>query len=175
MWNRCGFTGKKALRTALVAVVLSQIAIITGCAVTPPFKLEGVNRTITPKEAATDFAKVKGQKVLWGGIIVNSTNTEQGTQFEILAYPLDSNYRPQTSQNTLGRFIAIADQYLETLDYAQGRLLSITGTLKETKAGKIGEAEYIYPVVAIDQQHLWQPESQFSEPRVHFGVGVIFH
>jgi outer membrane lipoprotein len=180
MWNTYGFTGKvftgkKVLRSALFVVVLSQIVTVTGCAVTPPFKLEGVNRTITPKEAATDFAKVKGQKVLWGGIIVNSTNTEQGTQFEILAYPLDSNYKPQTSQNTLGRFIAIAGQYLETLDYAQGRLLSVTGTLKETKAGKIGDADYTYPVVTIDQHYLWKQGTQFSEPRVHFGVGVIFH
>jgi outer membrane lipoprotein len=175
MWNLHNFPRKQVLQNSIVVLFLFVDVSITGCAVSPPFKLDGVDRTITPKEAVADIAKFKGQKVLWGGIIVNSANTEQGTQFEVLAYPLDSNYKPQTSQNTLGRFIAITDQYLETLDYAQGRLLSVTGTLKEIKAGKIGDADYTYPVVTIDQQHLWKQGTQFSEPRVHFGVGVIFH
>jgi outer membrane lipoprotein len=156
------------------AVLLAWLVVTTGCAVTPDFKLDGVNKTITPKEAATEMNRFQGQKVMWGGIIVNGTNTKQGTQFEVLAYPLDSNYKPKTNQNTLGRFIATTSQYLETLDYAQGRLLSVVGTLKETKEGKIGDAEYTYPVIKMDQHQLWPQGSQVSEPRLHFGVGVIF-
>ena len=150
--------------------------VLSGCAITPEFDLKGVDKVVTPKHAAEQMKSLQGQKVLWGGLIVNSSNTSQGTQFEILAYPLDNHYKPQTDQVTLGRFIANSSQYLETLDYAQGRLLSVIGTLKETKAGKIGDAEYIYPVVTIEQHHLWKTQSEQSmEPTVHFGVGVIFH
>lgn len=157
-------------------MALVLLTTMAGCATTPEFDTAGVNSAITPRQAAEQINQYKGQKVLWGGLIVNSSNTAHGTQFEILAYPLDNSHNPQTDQPTQGRFIANATQYLETLDYAQGRLLSIVGTLQETKTGKIGEAEYVYPVVTIEQQFLWAPQSSQSvEPSVHFGVGVVFH
>ena len=164
------------LQKMVIIVIYFLLLTLSGCAVTPEFNLNGVNKTITPKQAAENINSVTGQKVLWGGIIVNSNNMAQGTQFEILAFPLDSQYKPQTDETTMGRFIANSNQYLETLDYAQGRLLSVTGSLKETRTGKIGDAEYVYPVILVDQLHLWKRQTvQSAEPSVHFGVGVIFH
>jgi len=161
----------------LVIVTLSLLTLlISACATTPEFNLQNVDRNISPAQSVTQFAQYHGKKMLWGGTILNSTNTKQGTQFEILAYPLDGDMRPQSSAPTLGRFLANVPLYLETADYAPGRLITMIGELTTTQKGKIGEAEYTYPVLQIDQHYLWPREDERPvDTSVHFGIGVIFH
>ncbi len=154
--------------------VVPALMLLAGCASAPKFDMTGVNTATTPSEAVR-IDSTRGTKVLWGGTIVNSKNLESSTQLEVLAYPLDSRMRPLTTREPLGRFLIEHPSYLETVDYAAGRLITITGTLTGTTQGKIDEATYIYPVVASQQMHLWSKSGEDSGPRVNFGVGVMFH
>ncbi len=149
-------------------------ALLVACASTPPFDVKNVNTTIRPNEAIAKLDSVRGNKVLWGGVIINSKNLEQGTQLEILAYPLNDNTRPRLDREPLGRFIIEHGSYLETIDYAPGRELSVVGTVTGTKEAKI-DATYVYPAVTTDQIHLWPKGSTNVEPQFHFGVGVTLH
>jgi outer membrane lipoprotein len=92
-----------------------------------------------------------------------------------LAYPLDVDQRPDAEKKPLGRFLAEQDGYLETSDFTQGRLITVRGTLKDKRKGYIGDVEYTYPVVRINQLHLWSKQRDFSEPRIQFGIGIMFH
>jgi outer membrane lipoprotein len=51
--------------------------------------------------------------------------------------------------------------------------VTTTGTLTGEREGEIGEAEYAYPEVQVNQLYLW-PEEQAIEqgPGVNFGLGV---
>ncbi len=158
---------------SLFTVVAS--ALLVACASTPPFDVKNVNTTIRPNEAVAKLDSVRGNKVLWGGVIINSKNLEQGTQLEMLAYPLNDNYRPRLDREPLGRFIIEHGSYLETIDYAPGRELSLVGTVTGTKEAKIDAATYVYPAVTTDQIHLWPKGSGNVEPQFHFGVGVTLH
>lgn len=159
--------------TLLYALLIS---LLSACATTPNFKLDGVINNVTPTQSATQLAQYQGKKMLWGGVILNSTNTKQGTQFEVLAYPLDSDMRPRNDTTTQGRFLGNVPLYLETADYAPGRLLTVVGTLTGTQKGKIGDAVYHYPVLQIGQHYLWpKQEDRPVDTSVHFGIGVIFH
>mgnify|MGYP001582135438 CR=1 FL=1 len=158
--------------TAWFAVVAA--VVLSACATTPPFDLKNVNTATTPSEAVAKLDALRGSRVLWGGVIVNSKNLEKGTQLEILAYPLSERHRPRLDREPLGRFIIEHGGYLETVDYAPGRELSLTGTITGTKEGKIDAASYIYPAVASEQIHLWSKGGN-GEPQFHFGVGVMFH
>jgi outer membrane lipoprotein len=160
------------MRKIWMIVVIA--ALLGACATAPKFDMAGVNTATTPSDAAR-VDSTRGTKVLWGGTIVHSKNLEQGTQLEVLAYPLDSRQRPITSREPLGRFIVEHPSYLETVDYAAGRLLTLIGTVTGTKQGKIDEASYTYPAVASEQLHLWSKSGEDSGPRLHFGVGVMFH
>ena len=131
-----------------------------------------IDRALTPARAVADLAANRGHKVQWGGVIIGSKNLKDRTQFEVLAYPLDKDGRPQRNQAPLGRFLALKDGYVETVDYAAGRLLTITGPLQETRNDKLGEADYIYPLIAADDLKLWQERAPREEPRVRFGVGI---
>lgn len=150
---------------------------LTDCATGVKLDTAGVDRRITPELAVEDIERVGGSEVLWGGIIINTTNLKDETQIEVLDYPLEQrSQRPLTSEPPRGRFLVVHPGYLEAVDYAQGRLLTVTGQLTETRHGKVGEAAYRYPVVEATAMHLWPKERVGieTEPRFHIGVGVIF-
>jgi outer membrane lipoprotein len=152
--------------------ILFTAILLNACATSPKFDIVGIDTTITPQRAVNESQSLQGEPVLWGGVVIVSTNLKDSTQIEILAYPLDSNQRPNREQEPLGRFLAEHAGYLETTDYAQGRLITIKGTLGGQRSGRVGEAEYVYPVVIIMQQHLW---SDSSKSQVQFGFGLMIH
>jgi outer membrane lipoprotein len=155
-------------------LLLLSVVILVACASSTEFKTEGVNTNLTPKGAAAGSEVLKGEQVLWGGVIIASTNLKEATQLEILAYPLDDYQRPNSSDKALGRFLALQPGYLETADYAQGRHITVKGMRGEKRMGRVGESEYTYPVVNINQLHLWPKEGEYVEPQIRFGIGVIF-
>jgi outer membrane lipoprotein len=160
-------------RTVVLAPLLTiAVLLVAGCAT--PFDIGAATRDILPREAAQRPEIAQGREVAWGGTIVNATNLTDSTQFEVVAYPLDHNNRPQSDAGPLGRFLIVHPGYLETADYAPGRLVTVAGTVTGTRSGKVGEAQYVYPVVAANRMHLWVPETQrhHQEPRIHFGIGI---
>jgi len=147
--------------------------LLAACAATPEFATQDTDPALTPKQAVTESASLKGKKVIWGGAIINSSNLKNATRLEILAYPLDGDHYPQTDQPAYGRFLLLKEGYLETVDYAPGRLVTVVGTLEGTREGKLDESEYTYPLVRAEQLHLWSKNGK-SETRFHFGIGVMF-
>ena len=147
------------------------VALLQGCA--SPLDIGTADRKLTPQQSIASFDSVRGQLVAWGGVIVGTKNLTDKTQFEILAYPLDGNNRPNNSATPLGRFLAFHPGYLETTDYKVGRLLTVVGTLAETRTGNVGEAQYTYPAITTTRIHLWPVDPPpSSEPRFHFGIGI---
>ena len=156
-------------------LLYSLLLMLAACATTPRFDASNIDLSISPQQASTDSKVSQGTEILWGGVILDSSNMEDKSQLEILAYPLDSSQKPDIEKNPQGRFLAIQQGYLETTDYAQGRLITLRGTLQEQRSGKIGESVYIYPVITIDQMHLWKRTRGDSRTRFHIGIGVMFH
>jgi len=151
------------------------ILLLAACASLPEFDTTKVNRQLTPETAKQTPAGAKGQTVLWAGTILSSKNLKTSTRLEVLAYPVDSDGWPDLKAKPSGRFLVNHAGYLETADYAKGRLLSVVGPITGIQKGKLGETEYTYPVIQAEQKYLWPKSSQKRGTRVHFGVGVIFH
>jgi outer membrane lipoprotein len=151
-------------------VIACVLLLLSGCAVTPPFSddlLHNVNRSLQPEQALKENAQ--DVEVMWGGVIVNATNTPEHTDFAVLFYPLDSSQRPDRREQAKSRFIVRYSGYLETMVYAPGREITVLGKLQGVEEGKIGDAPYRFPVVKADRIHLWQIG---DDSRVRFGVGV---
>lgn len=128
----------------------------------------------SPAAVSADFSRHQGRTVEWGGIIIAAENRRDSTWLEILAYPLDDDHQPQAGARPLGRFQAVHPGYLETADYAPGRWLTVVGTIRELRVGKVGAAPYRFPLVAIGRINLWRtpPADSYSEPQIHFGIGI---
>lgn len=148
---------------------------LAACATGPDFDTSAVDKSLLPTAAAANIDTARGRTAMWGGPIINSGNYEDTSQLEVLAYPLDDDGRPRLDQPPLGRFLAQRAGYLETVDYAPGRLITAIGQVAGVRSGTVGEARYTYPVIEARQLHLW-PRSEAvprsTNPQFHFGIGI---
>lgn len=161
-----------AMRVVAVAMLLTMLA---GCAGGPHYDLRDVDSRLTPVAVAAAGTKYLAARVVWGGLIVATHNLPHYTELEVLSYPLDDSQRPDTAGAAQGRFLARYPHYLETIDYAPGRRITISGTLEKVLPGKVGEAPYTFPLLKADALYLWPRAGGVpSSPQFHFGVGVVF-
>lgn len=160
----------KLKRHRALSAVLALAIALGACATS--FDVGDAERGVTPRAAAENLAPLRGRVLAWGGTIVASRNLADRTELEVLAFPLDRNNRPQRDAPHAGRFIAVHAGYLETADYAAGRALTALGTVRETRAGTVGEARYLYPVLVVTRLQLWPKDPAATELRVHFGIGI---
>lgn len=144
------------------------------CAQLPKFDRSGVDKSLIPTHVASDIKNLKGKAVMWGGTILSGNNLKDATRLEILAYPLDEDGWPERNQKPLGRFFLTQKGYLETADYANGRVITVVGTVSGIKQGKVGESPYTYPIIQSRQLHRWDNIDRKSSTGFHFGVGVMF-
>lgn len=151
--------------------IYSVLALLISCAATPDFNTAGVDNSLTPEQAISKQEISRGKKVIWGGTIIETRNLKQGTQIEMLAYPLSSSLRPQTNKAALGRFIIRHDDYLEPTNFTPGKSLSVLGQVTGTQEGRIGESKYTYVLIRALQIHLWSPEAK-NQTFFHFGIGI---
>ena len=154
-----------------VTLLITGMLLVAGCVT--PYDIGGADRRVTPSEAAKDVAGLLNPHVAWGGEIAAVKNLKNTTELEVVGYPLDSLNRPERTAAPIGRFILIQSGYLETVDYAPGRLITAVGMVKETRRGSVGEANYLYPLLMAEKLQLWpRPVAERREPTVHFGIGV---
>jgi len=158
----------------LLIITFLLFSFLTACATGPKFDAKTYHHEPAPNAVSNNIQAMQGIKVLWGGVIINQHQGAERAQLEILAYPLDSRQRPDVSKAPLGRYLAIKDSYLESADFSQGRLITTIGTIDDVQPGLVGQATLVYPIIEINQTHLWPVQSQSSEPKFHIGVGVMF-
>lgn len=144
--------------------------MITGCA-TPPFETGEARRDPAPAAVADGDV---GETFLWGGLILGIDNREDGTTvLEILALPLDGSGRPKTrGAEPGGRFLAVSTEFRDPAEYRAGRQVLALGDLTGFEEGRIGEATYRYPRLAVEALHLWGDDGRSPGSSWHFGIGI---
>lgn len=151
---------------------LVLFGLLAGCTSTPEFDTSQVDRSLTPQSVIAEPDISRGKVALWGGTILDIRNLKETTQLEVLAYPLNTYNKPLLDSKPLGRFIILSPGYLEPANFAQGRLLTVLGSVSDTQSGKVGESTYTYPVIRATQVHLWSQTDDRSRTSFHFGVGI---
>jgi outer membrane lipoprotein len=156
----------------LLLLPLTALAL-AACAPAPIYPTSAGTVTAAPFQVAQAPERYTDAQVIWGGRIVQVANLADHSEVELLAYPLDSSQRPKANDSGSGRFIAVLPGYAEPLDYPAGALMTVNGKLNGSRAGKVGAAAYVFPLVQADQSHVWTPdELNKGRNNVHFGVGV---
>ncbi|MBE0510317.1 MAG: Slp family lipoprotein [Chromatiales bacterium] len=153
-------------------VPLLLLLLLSACSSRPEFDTSKVALGLTPQQAISEASQQIGKEVLWGGMILHANNLADGARLEVLAYPLDGSQAPRLNEPPLGRFLLRHDGYLETIDYAPGRRITVHGALLRIEDGVVDQSPYRFPVVQSQQLHLW-PRGEPQQPRVHFGIGVV--
>jgi len=135
-----------------------SIAAMIGCA--HPIS-EGLRSQVNPSLNFTQILEASqdhiGQKIVLGGVIVETRNLENTTEIEVVEKKLDSFGYPSYSDQSQGRFLFRKAGYLESEIYAKGREVTGGGTFVGTQKGKIGEVTYDFPVIEVEELKLWDP------------------
>lgn len=96
--------------------------------------------------------------VRWGGSIASVMNRADGsTLLEIVSRPLYSGGRPIHDDRSEGRFLALIDDFLDPEIVTAGRDMTVLGRLTGKAAGKVGESDYLFPVLLISDYRFWKP------------------
>ncbi|KAF3984104.1 MAG: Slp family lipoprotein [Methylococcales symbiont of Hymedesmia sp. n. MRB-2018] len=106
----------------------------------------------------------KNTPVRWGGKIIDVENKVEGTQIQILYYPLNHYGRPLLDKPSLGRFISISKQFLDPAIYPKDTEITIAGSINGMVEKVIGEQTIKVPVVTIDGHHIWPKYQQIYRP-----------
>ena len=158
--------------TRIPGMLAITLLLAGGCAGGPAFDASHADRAITPAQVAAGMPAMLDREVVWGGVIVETTNLEYSTLIEVLAYPLDGNDRPQPDEPTTGRFIAEHRGFLDPAVYSNGRLLSVTGKITRTASARVGGSQQTYPVIDTSGIHLWPRVENAGGTGISIGIGV---
>ncbi len=139
------------------------LVFMVGCASLPATLITKSNDPITDLTVILQHPKANQDKeVRLGGVIASIRNEQQQTRIEMVAMPLTADGRPILHVQSQGRFIAYIPGFLEPIEYAKGRLLTVVGQFSGDEKGKIGQYSYSFPVVKVSGQQLWQVQQQLQ-------------
>jgi outer membrane lipoprotein len=112
--------------------------------------------SLTFNQASQDPNQYKGKWVVWGGEIIETVNQKDGTtQIEVFQKPLDRMGEPYEIIASEGRFLVIADKYLDSYLFRRGKKITVAGEILGEKVKPIGEMDYRYPLLSGKQIYLW--------------------
>lgn len=146
------------MRRVIVAALTLMVAL-SGCTrVISKEALQSVDPTVSFAKLRENPDQFIGKHVLLGGRIAAARNTKEGGQLEIVQFNLDDSGMPEDTFVSRGRFLAVSSEFLDTMIYKPGRLITLVGEVKGKKTLPLDEVDYTYPVVAIRELYLWKSE-----------------
>jgi len=122
-----------------------------------------VDTKISFKEIRKDPEKFIGERVLLGGEIISSRNTTQGTLLYVLQKELDYRDKPRKDDRSDGRFMVQDPRFLDPEIYGSRRLVTVAGRVMGKQVRKIGDLDYVHPVIHAEEIHLWRGEPERRE------------
>lgn len=145
------------------------IPLTVGCATSPiPMNLrQQASPYLDLEKVMKDPQANIGNKVLWGGMIIEVQNLPGGTTAQILEAPLDYHDRPYQIDHSEGRFFARFEHYLDKAIFHPGRRITVFGTLVGTAPQVLNKDEnpQMLPIVAVSHYYIWprHPLSYYEE------------
>jgi outer membrane lipoprotein len=129
------------------------LLLLSACA-TVPEPLSGEFPASMPESGVATSTRVR-----WGGNVIAVEPKATETCFQVLARELSERARPRLSDASGGRFVACRGGFYDPAVFAQGREVTVVGSVTGTTVLRIGEHELSVPRVAADVVYLW-PERQ---------------
>lgn len=134
-------------------LTLTIVILALSACTTVPEQIQGTFTDVSP--ARVDPGVYEAD-VRWGGVILDSRNTDNGTCFEVLSRSLDKYLRPKVEDATLGRFIACKQGFHDPIVFSKGREITVTGNIKGIDVRKVDDFDYRYPMLDVTDLVLWE-------------------
>lgn len=149
-------------------VLVSIVTLGTACVHIPQSLRVAEGVSLTEFSAVkTDAKMYVGEQARWGGVIAKVENNADNTMLEIVHFELLASTRPTPKDDTQGRFRVYYHGLLDPVIYKEGRSITAVGSISASEPGKIGEHDYLYPVIKADHVHLWKEIKQVDVRVTH--------
>jgi outer membrane lipoprotein len=144
------------MRALLFVTCLSALVLgVSGCAVVSEDLQVQSDPNLTFTQVKTAPERYAGEMVIWGGYIIENRAGRDKSSLVILQAPLAFNQEPKSRDASRGRFIAVADRYLDPEVYSKDRPVTVAGEVAQDTLELEGDSYGVYPVVGIREIHLW--------------------
>jgi outer membrane lipoprotein len=151
------FLARRRRRSAVAASLLAAAALaIAGCE--PPLFAEllpRVQKGLTFPAVLQNPTQYKGAVVIWGGVILSTTNSKTGSEAVVLGTPLDASGRPMPARYSRGRFIAKTPGFLDPEVFRRDRRVTFGGEVVGSETRPLGDTQYTYPIINVLRSHVW--------------------
>ena len=147
-------------------LLLSLLPFLSGCAHVISKDLRGkTDPTFTFREVFQNPNAYQGRTVIWGGDIVQTINQKDGTTLiEVFQRPLGRKGEPKDTTASEGRFLILAEKYLDPYLLKGGRKITVGGEILGERIRPLGEMDYRYPLVSSKQIYLWKEYYYYPAP-----------
>ena len=146
---------------------LVSLILTAGCAHVISKDLRAqADPSLTLNEVRQNIEAYKGRLVIWGGEILQTINQKDGTTIiEVFQKSLGWRGEPKETLSTEGRFLILAEKYLDPYLYSRGKKITVAGEIRGERIKPIGEMDYRYPIVLSKEIYLWE---QYYYPIPHY-------
>jgi outer membrane lipoprotein len=168
---------------------LSLMLLVSGCAhvISKDLRTKS-DLSITLAQVRQNPDAFKGKMVVWGGEIVETVNQQDGTtQIEVYQKPLGWRGEPKNTTYSEGRFLVLADYYLDPYVFRGGRKITVAGEIQGEKIKPLGQMDYRYPLLLSKQIYFWPEYYYRTYPYAYYdpwwwgypywgwGFGIYYH
>jgi outer membrane lipoprotein len=150
-------TMNSALLTKLV--IFASALLLSACS-TLPENLKSENPQLVTDYTLWQAEQESQPQVRLGGVIAKVTNLEQTTRVEVVNLPISSSGKPDINQEPQGRFVGYVEGFADPVTLSEGRLVTLLGQTSSNEQGKVGDYEYLFPVMQVEGFHLWRIEEK---------------
>lgn len=158
----------------LFCLIFAMLLVTAAC--TPPVSKQSLNLVdpgITFEEVRQNPDRHVGRYLLVGGAIAAVRGSDSGgSELEVVQFPTNHRGRIISTDRSDGRFIARDSTFRDPAIYHPGRLVTLVGQVAGQMTGRLGEVDYLYPVLTVHELHLWDPGEYPGASPVHFGIGI---
>jgi outer membrane lipoprotein len=144
------------VKIGTVVVLFFFLAALAACAPISQDIRRQADASAPFSEIQKNPDRYRGEVVIWGGVIIETTNLKESTAIRVMQTALDIQERPVDLDSSQGRFIIQVDRFLDPDIFKKGRLVTVGGEIAGKETRPVGEIQYTYPVVRAKELKLWE-------------------
>ena len=152
-----------------IIILLFIASIFSGCAY--PISKQ-MRQQVDPDVSLMDVFRTPetlvGKKVILGGVIVAVHNSKDHSSIEVIQKDLDPAGYPRNEDRSLGRFLFKKSGFLDPEIYKKERKITGAGAVLGAQAGKVGEADYNFPVIDGEELQLLENPRYLYDPYPYY-------
>jgi len=141
-------------------MILLSAGMIVSCAPFSQEMMRHADESLTLREVQKDLQPFLGKTVLWGGVIIETTNRKEEAILQVMQTNLDYQKRPTDLDRSRGRFLVRHTGFLDPVIYRRGREITVVGEVAGKEILPLGEIQYAYPIILAKEIRLWERRPQ---------------